>query len=260
MSEDSSKQPSETKKAGSLLPAILALLTTVLLFFVTQAIGAVSLGIVPLLHHWSQTQANNWINNSVAAQFVYVLIADGLLIAGVFFALKAFRWSLRDIGLRRPRLGNIMAGIAIVIPYYVVYYAIIRLLMLVIPSFNVGQQQQIGFTSVHGGLALVLTFVSLVVIPPLAEEIAMRGFLYTGLRKWLPRILAGLAVSAVFGAAHLAEGGASGPLWVGAIDTFTLSLFLVYLREKTGNLWAGIVLHAMKNGLAFFVLFIIGGR
>jgi membrane protease YdiL (CAAX protease family) len=56
------------------------------------------------------------------------------------------------------------------------------------------------------------------------------------------------------------EGGAAGPLWIGAVDTFTLSLVLVSLREITGNLWAGISLHAAKNGIAFILLFVIAGR
>lgn len=87
----------------------------------------------------------------------------------------------------------------------------------------------------------------------------MRGFLYTGLKRWLPWTVAGLIVSVLFGAAHLSEGGDAGLLWVGAIDTFTLSLVLIALRELTGNLWAGIVLHATKNCLAFVRIFLIGG-
>ena len=86
----------------------------------------------------------------------------------------------------------------------------------------------------------------------------MRGFLYTGLRQWLPKVLAALVVSGLFGAAHLAEGGDGAPLWIGAIDTFTLSLVMVFLREKTGNLWAGITLHTVKNAVAFVFVFLLG--
>ena len=39
------------------------------------------------------------------------------------------------------------------------------------------------------------------------------------------------------------------------LDTFILSLVLIYLREKTGGLWASITLHAFKNGVAFVALF-----
>jgi membrane protease YdiL (CAAX protease family) len=64
----------------------------------------------------------------------------------------------------------------------------------------------------------------------------------------------------LFASAHLDEGGSAGPLYVGAVDTFILSLSLIYLREKTNNLWASMTLHACKNGFAFVALFIISSR
>jgi membrane protease YdiL (CAAX protease family) len=106
---------------------------------------------------------------------------------------------------------------------------------------------------------MALTFVALVVIAPVAEEALMRGFLFGALRRRLPFIWSTLITSAMFASLHLAGGEqGAGPLWVAAIDTFTLSLALCYLREKTGRLWAGIGLHMLKNGIAFVALFIIG--
>jgi len=58
----------------------------------------------------------------------------------------------------------------------------------------------------------------------------------------------------------LPEGGAAGPLYIAALDTFILSLVLIYLREKTGSLWASITLHAVKNGVAFMALFVLHPR
>ena len=60
----------------------------------------------------------------------------------------------------------------------------------------------------------------------------------------------------LFAVAHLPEGGSDGPLYIAAIDTFVLSLFLVGLRERTRGIWAGMVLHASKNFIAFYYLFI----
>ena len=45
-----------------------------------------------------------------------------------------------------------------------------------------------------------------------------------------------------------------------AATAFVLSLVLIYLREKTGSLWASITLHAIKNGVAFVALFALHGR
>ena len=101
----------------------------------------------------------------------------------------------------------------------------------------------------------MLVFISLVLLPPVVEEIVARGFLYTGLRSKLPKIVAALITSALFAAAHLQWGSGAPLLWVAALDTFTLSLVLVYLREKTGGLAASMGVHMLKNGLAFVVLF-----
>src|ERR1022692_4140912 len=39
------------------------------------------------------------------------------------------------------------------------------------------------------------------------------------------------------------------------MDTFLLSLVLVYLQEKTGKLWASMGLQMLKNLIAFFFFF-----
>jgi hypothetical protein len=84
----------------------------------------------------------------------------------------------------------------------------------------------------------------------------VRGFLYSSLKKALPVVWAVVLTSGIFAIAHLSGGGATGPLYIAALDTFVLSLVLIYLREKTGGLWASITLHAIKNGIAFMALFV----
>jgi membrane protease YdiL (CAAX protease family) len=255
-----SSNTSEQRAVRRARLAVVSTLVVVMLFFASQLAGSIAVSLIPAAQHWTTARANEWLANSIEAQFAYVCFSDGLIVAGIAWMLKLFRWSWRDIALIRPKLRHILLGLLAVVPYYVAYILLVFILKLFIPALNVDQKQQIGFDSVHGSFQLCLTFISLVVVAPFAEEIAMRGFLYTGFKRWLPRVVAALAVSTLFGAAHLMEGGASGPLWIGAIDTFILSMVLVSLRELTGNLWAGISLHAAKNGIAFVLLFIVAGR
>jgi membrane protease YdiL (CAAX protease family) len=56
-------------------------------------------------------------------------------------------------------------------------------------------------------------------------------------------------VSALFGLAHMQ--------WNVAIDVFVLSMVACYLRELTGSIWAGIILHCLKNLIAFIALFFV---
>lgn len=239
---------------------LVAIAYVVFLYFAAQIIGSLLISVYPLLRHWTSQQANDWISNSVPGQFVYVLCAEAITVGAVFLFLKRYKIRLPFIGLKRPRLRDAAAGLLSFPVYFIAYAILVTVVSHFVSGLNVSQQQQIGFDSVHGTWQLLLTALSLVVLPPLAEEILVRGFLYTSLRKYLRFGWAALITSLIFAAAHLPEGGSAGPLYIAALDTFTLSVVLCYLREKTGSLWAGILLHALKNGLAFVSLFIIGGR
>lgn len=262
MSDASSKPEPATQRLplGGWVAAVLSLAAAGFIYLIVPVIAALLVIIYPRLQGQSLKQIEAWLTSSVVAQFFYVLLAEAITIAIIFWLLKRFRWSWKTIGLIRPKWYHPLLGIFAAVPYFVLYIAMAKAVSVLVPGFDINQEQQIGFDSVHGPLQLTLAFISLVVLPPLVEEITMRGFLYTGLRKWLPRILAALAVSVLFGAAHLGEGGPAGPLWIAALDTCILSLVLIGLREWTGNLWAGITLHATKNFVAFLALFIFTAR
>lgn len=233
----------------------LGLVFIVVVFFVSQFFGGVLVSVYPWLKHWSQAQANDWLNNSVAAQFIFILLAESFVIGAIYWFLKRQQLSLAIIGLKRPRWEDLGYGLLAVPAYYVLYLVTVGLISHFVTGLNVNQQQDIGFNNVHGALPLVLTFISLVVLPPLAEEIMVRGFLYSTLKTLMRPLLAVVVTSGAFAAAHLPEGGAAGPLYIAALDTFILSLVLIYLREKTGSLWSSITLHATKNGVAYLALF-----
>ena len=116
-------------------------------------------------------------------------------------------------------------------------------LSFIAPSLEFDQKQQLGFDNVYGLLALTLTFISLVILPPMTEEIMVRGFLYSSLKKGLP-VIAAVIVTSYYLRRTPTGGRGAGPLYIAALDTFVLSLVLIYLREKTDGLWAPITLHA----------------
>jgi membrane protease YdiL (CAAX protease family) len=205
----------------------------------------------------SHSQANSWLTNSVIGQFIFILLAEGLVLGALYLFLKHYKTTWTDIGLRRPRLKDFGWGILAVPVYMIFYLVIVSVVGIFFKGLDVNQQQEIGFNNVAGALPLVLTFISLVILPAFTEEVLVRGFLYGSLKKALPIIWAALLTSALFALAHLPEGGDAGPLYIAGIDTFVLSMVLIYLREKTGSLWASITLHALKNSIAFTALFVL---
>lgn len=262
MSADSSSvvEAEKQRPTSGFRAGLLSILTVLGIYQLLPFVTLLILFIYPKLANWSLERFSNWLTDSTVAQFLYVLITELLTIGVIYLVIRRFRWSLASIGLKKPKWIDPLIGVATAVPYFVTYLAVAVVASLLISGLDTDQAQQIGFDSVQGNLELTLTFISLVILPPIVEEITMRGFLYTGLKKWLPRIWAALVVSVLFGAAHLAQGGEAGPLWIGAIDTFILSLFLVWLREKTGNLWAGVALHMTKNFVAFLALFVFAAR
>jgi membrane protease YdiL (CAAX protease family) len=225
------------------------------LFFGSQLFSSVVLSLYASLRLMTATQANNWLTNSVPAQFFFILLAEATIVVGVYLFIRGHKQTLAVIGIRRPRWSDPLYGVAMLVPYFVVLLIATAVAQRIFPSLNVNETQQLGFNNVQGSGNLLLTFASLVILPPIGEEILVRGLLYSTLKKAAPLGVAALITSALFASAHLPEGGAAGPLWIAAIDTFILSFALIYLREKTGGLWGSMTLHALKNGIAFAVLF-----
>lgn len=118
-----------------------------------------------------------------------------------------------------------------------------------LPGFDAGQSQNVGVGKVYGGERLI-AFLVLVVLTPIAEETMFRGIFYGYLRKlgvW--RWVAVFIVSALFGLAH--------GQWNVGLDVFSLSVVLCILRELTGSIWAGVVVHMIKNFIAFYLLYFV---
>lgn len=225
-------------------------------FFLSQIIAALlTIGIFAASNSVLNTHLT--FDDSVTANFILILFAELIGIGAVFGFVRGYGAKLSVIGFRKPRWIDLGYGLSAVPVYFVLYLLVLAAATQLVPGLNVDQKQELGFDNVHGTVALTLTFISLVILPPLAEEIMIRGFLYTSLKKAMKFVPAMILTSLIFAAAHLPEGGAAGPLYIAAIDTFVLSLVLVYLREKTESLWPGILLHAIKNGIAFVALFVI---
>ncbi|MEK7594782.1 MAG: CPBP family intramembrane glutamic endopeptidase [Patescibacteria group bacterium] len=236
---------------------ILGLVFIVATYYAAQITASIVLYLYALLNHWTQVEAASKLNGSVTAQFVYILITELLIVGAIYLFLRMYRLGFASIGLKKFRLNDLFYGLAAVPVYFILYLITVGLISHFVPGLDINQEQQLGFNNVHGLWPLAMTFVALVILPPLVEEIMVRGFLYSTLKKAMPTIGAVIATSAVFAAAHLPEGGAAGPLYIAALDTFVLSLVLIYLREKTGSLWASITLHGFKNGIAFVALFVL---
>lgn len=131
-------------------------------------------------------------------------------------------------------------------------------LFSLLPWFNAGEAQSTGFSIYMSGGERIIAFVALVIVAPIAEEVIFRGWLYGFLREKIhgevPEIaniiISSLIVSLVFGLVHLQ--------WNVGVNVFCLSMVLCVLREITGTIYSGILVHMIKNGVAFYLLYVLG--
>ena len=126
------------------------------------------------------------------------------------------------------------------------------------PWFDAEQTQEVGFSVYLAGIDRVVAFIILIVVAPIAEELIFRGWLYGKLRPMLSARMSDRAsmlisiflVSLLFGIVHLQ--------WNVGVNVFAMSIVLCGLREITGTVYAGILTHMIKNGVAFYLLYILG--
>lgn len=199
-----------------------------------------------------------WQNDDSTVSINAAVIAMGIAVYGLMLAIMIglprlfgrVRVTLKGLGVQRlPRWKDI--GVTLLaVPVYVVLLVMATMLASYFSWINLDQAQDIGLNMVQPGAQLWLAFLLLVVIGPVAEELVFRGYLYGKLRAtkapvWICIVIA----SALFGAAHMQ--------WNVAIDTFVLGAVMCVTREITGTIWPSIMMHMIKNSVAFYYLFIV---
>ena len=174
------------------------------------------------------------------------------------FILLPFKWFkkltwaelLEKIGLKKPPTLE-MAAWALFMwgLFFVASTAVVIAFQALLPGVDMSESQDVGFSNVVGFGDKIAAFIALVVLAPVLEEIIFRGFLYGRLRENYGVIVSSLVTSLAFGLAHMQVN-------VGIV-VFVLSLFMCYLIERFNSIWPTILLHVLKNGLAFVLLFVV---
>jgi uncharacterized protein len=172
-------------------------------------------------------------DGTVVASMLVVSVIDALLIliavkklGGVVFAM--FRWSPAI-----PRYAGIgLAALAVLLPLdFGYHHLLISWLGLTSP----------GITKpfIDEGFGLVIQIVSIAVMPGIWEEIAFRGVIQTTLTKATGRRQALILTAFLFGIIHCA--------WFSLPYLVLIGLVLGWLRQRSGSLLPGMILHFTHN-------------
>lgn len=190
---------------------------------------------------------------TLIACITYFLTIAVVIGAPYLYDKRKPSWKL--IGLQRlPTWTDIGLAPASFIVYILILTVVLSLVSSIFPAIDLDQAQDLGFKALGSRLDNILAFITLVVVAPVAEEVLFRGYLYGKLKTYVPIIWAAIVTSLLFAVAH-------GQINVG-INVFILSMILCGLRSLTASIWAGILLHMIVNGIAYYINFIsplVGG-
>lgn len=179
----------------------------------------------------------------------FSLLSVVLLYLSLGVIKNRLKSSWQAIGVKLPPAKSLVLVLPALIIYFLFSLIFTSLAIKFISGFDLKQAQDVGFENLKQPLELMVAFLTLVILTPIFEETLFRGVLFKGLRARLPFWVCALVTSLIFAAAHM-------QLNV-AIDTFALSLILCLLVERSSSIVPAILLHSLKNGLAFAILFVI---
>ncbi len=121
--------------------------------------------------------------------------------------------------------------------------------------FDANQAQSIGLGLYMSSPERVVAYLALAVFAPFAEEVIFRGWLYGQLREklstlpeWAGILFSILVTSFLFGLVHMQ--------WNVGVIVFALSVVACLMREITGTIYAGVLMHIIWNTIAFFQLYV----
>lgn len=174
----------------------------------------------------------------------------GSSMAGLLWlVLKKYGGNLSTLALNKPSNHWIKLTAISIISYLIVSTLLIMIASYIFKSFNPNEVQDVG---ISGALSLAdkfAGFIAIVLLTPIIEETLFRGLIFRGLRLSSPFWLAATVSSALFALAH--------GQWNVALDTFVLGLVLCNLADRTKSIIPGIFIHALKNSVAFVILFVV---
>ena len=213
------------------------------------------------------------------AQAIFSLLSYAIAILIIFLVppkifKKLSRITTTELGLNGlPTWTDI--GLSIVgLLVYLLLAAVFTSIFSVFPWFDISESQDVGFGTILSPVDRIIVFLILCVIAPIAEEVVFRGFLYQKIkalffkknsseqrtrsqkkklsfitkRELLAISIATFITSLAFGIMH--------GQWNVGVNVFAMSIVLCFMREITGSIYAGIILHIIKNTIAFYLVYI----
>jgi CAAX protease family protein len=213
---------------------VLATVAWLVLAFAISAVAAVGLFAVFPVERLQEA----------GARYDGVLIAAGTLgsipvqIAVLAIAAHLRRWSPLDyLALNIPRRGEIVFALVCMLALDILF----NLLLYVTGHDIVAPFQVSAYGSAKDAGWLLALLVAIVIVAPIGEEVAFRGFLYRGLAQPGREIHAIVVIALAWAVLHIQYD------WLGMVQIFVIGLVLGWFRWASGSTTLTIAMHVLVN-------------
>jgi membrane protease YdiL (CAAX protease family) len=182
--------------------------------------------------------------------FVLGVGVYGLVILGVYlFAVRRPGSSWAALGIREFAWWWGPAAVGLL---FVGFSGMVLINLVLVPLISGGPFENPQIEAITGGSRLsfgnlVLLLLLIAVVAPVAEELFFRGMLYPVMRRHWGPAWAIILNALVFALVHFI------PILIPGL--FFVGLILAWMREQSGSVLPGILLHALQNGVALLAIF-----
>ena len=237
----------------NILGVLVSIFVGAFAFFGSQYLGVLAILIVLLAFGKQREEVVDLLSENSLAQLLTVALVASITVFLIYKFLKWRKQDVREVLLlnKKPTRGMVL-DVVLTYGLYFLVLIVTTVFLGIFTGVNIEQSQDLGIATPESLGSKIVIFAMLVIIPPVYEEFLFRGFLYNSLKKYGGQILAVILTSLLFGAAHLEYDNLN---WIAAIDTLIFSGFLIYISQKHQSLYSAMMLHAIKNAVAFYVLF-----
>ena len=247
-----------SRLGGIRIPQFIGIgVSAVVIFYAGQFASSLLLLIVfsGLLGRNPEQISDTFTSDAYLANAGFFTLVSVVMVLLIWVALKLIGSGQKDVLMirNRPTIRSVLYVVP-VYGYYFVASLLVRIVLSETGLVNVSQQQDIGFSVPGTQQGQLLLFFMLAVLPPIWEELLFRGYLYNKMKQYGGVLLAYVGTSMLFGLAHI-EGASLN--WVAVADTAVFSVFLIHISQKYQSLYPAMLLHSLKNSIAFVVLFLL---
>jgi CAAX protease family protein len=182
-----------------------------------------------------------------------------LLIIAVVMGTGGWQVARDRFGLVRPQRWQLAFTAKMAVVMFAAAAAWYGVSLLIGGTLAEQQREQLLFIGLDGErligagpLLIVLSVLRGVVVTPVAEELFFRGALYSWLKRRFSIRVAIVASTALFTVVHFGVLGVAPHVFIGG-------LAIALVRERTGSVVPGMLVHCVTNAIIFVAAYLITG-